>query len=179
MSKIYGVTGMPLAGKTTVAKLMQEHGYEILDMGDVVREEMEKRGIDTSEVGNFVNKQRDKKGMDAIAQLSVDYLEELLMESNKVVITGMRGWSEKERFEEETDLDIEIIGVWASRETRKRRRLSRSREEDVEGQSFHERDLREIENGVGKLMALSDHMIKNDTTELEELEDQVENFVSK
>lgn len=177
MSNVYGVTGMPLAGKTAVAELMQEHGFEVLDMGDVVRKEMEKRNIDTGEVGNFVNNQRDENGMDAIAQLSVDYLKDSLRQSERVVITGMRGWSEKECFEEELDLNIEIISVWASREIRKKRRLKRNREEDVKGQEFHERDLREISNGVGKLMALSDHMIKNDTTELEELEEQVENFV--
>jgi dephospho-CoA kinase len=172
MTEIYGVTGMPLAGKTTVAEALEEEGFAVLDMGDVVRIEMDKRGKSTEETGGFVNGLRDEHGMDAIAQLSVPYLEEILEEKEKVVITGMRGWDEKERFEEETGQEIEVIAVWTPRDERKRRREERQREEDLEGDSFHERDLREIENGVGKLMALSDHIIKNDTITEEELREK-------
>lgn len=173
MTEIYGVTGMPLAGKTTVAKILQDEGFSVLDMGEVVRIEMEKRNKDVSETGSFVNSMRDEHGMDAIAQLSAPYLDEILEEKEKVIITGMRGWEEKERFEKDTGEDIKVIAVWTSREERKERRQIRQREEDIEGDDFHERDLREIENGVGKLMALSDHMIKNDTITEEELEEKV------
>lgn len=179
MTEIYGVTGMPLAGKTTVAEALESEGFSVLDMGDVVRKEMEKRGKDVSETGSFVNSMREKKGMDAIAQLSIPYLEEILEENENIVITGMRSWNEKERFEKETGEDIEVIAVWTSRKERKRRREERQREEDVEGDGFHERDLREIENGVGKLVALSDHMLKNDTITEEELEDKVKGLVGE
>ncbi|MFB6181245.1 MAG: AAA family ATPase [Candidatus Nanohalobium sp.] len=172
MTEIYGVTGMPLAGKTTVAEMLEEEGFTVLDMGDVVRIEMDKRGKEADETGSFVNGLREEHGMDAIAQLSVPYLEEIIEEKERIVITGMRGWDEKERFEEETGEEIEVISVWASREERKKRREERQREEDVEGDEFHERDLREIEQGVGKLMALSDHMIKNDTITEEELREK-------
>lgn len=169
---------MPLSGKTTVAELMEENGYTLLDMGEVVRIEMNKRGKDAEKTGKFVNSMREQHGMDAIARLSIPYLKEILEEKEKVVITGMRGWDEKKHFEEETEEDLEIIAVWASRETRKKRKQERQREEDVKGQELHERDLREIENGVGKLMALSDHMIKNDKLSIEELEEKVEEIVS-
>ncbi len=172
MTQIYGVTGMPLAGKTTVAEALEDEDFAVLDMGDVVRIEMDKRGKDTEETGSFVNGLREEHGMDAIAQLSVPYLEEIAEEKEKIVITGMRSWDEKERFEEETGEEIKVIAVWTSREERKKRREERQREEDLEGDGFHERDLREIENGVGKLMALSDHMIKNDTITEEELREK-------
>ena len=173
MTQIYGVTGMPLSGKTTVADFLENEGFAVLDMGDVVRIEMEKRGIATEDTGDWVNEMRDEHGMDAIAQLSAPYLEEIIEEKDKIVITGMRGWSEKERFEEETEEDIEVVAVWSSRETRKERREERMREEDVKGDGFHERDIREIENGVGKLMALSDHIVENEDISLEELEAEV------
>jgi len=173
MTKIYGVTGMPLSGKTTVAEIMKENGFELLDMGEVVRKEMDKRNIESGKEGEFVNKQREEKGVDAIAQLSIPYLEKKLEKNDKTVITGMRGWSEKKRFEEETGKKIEVVAVWASRETRKERREERMREEDRKGQGFHERDLREIKNGVGKLMALSDKMIINNEKEIEELRETV------
>jgi dephospho-CoA kinase len=155
---------MPLSGKTTVAELLEEKGYTVLDMGEVVRIEMEKRGIEPGNEGEFVNSMRDEHGMDAIAKLSAPYLEEIIDEKEKIVITGMRGWKEKERFEEETGEKIEVIAVWSSRETRKQRREKRQREEDVKGQNFDERDWRELENGVGNIMALSNHLIKNEGT---------------
>ena len=179
MTEIYGVTGMPLAGKTTVARILEDEGFSVLDMGEVVRKEMEKRNRDVSETGEFVNGLRESKGMDAVAQLSTPYLENITEETDRVVITGMRGWNEKQRFEQETGEDIEVIAVWTSREERKRRREERQREEDIEGDAFHERDIREIENGVGKLMALSDQMIKNDTITEEEFEDKVKGLIGE
>jgi len=64
-------------------------------MGDVVRIEMEKRKIDVENTGEFVNSMRDEHGMDAIAKLSTPYLEEIVDEREKIVITGMRSWDEK------------------------------------------------------------------------------------
>ncbi len=177
MTEIFGVTGMPLSGKTTVAEFMKDQGFAVLDMGDVVRIEMEKRNIATEDTGDWVNDMRDEHGMDAIAQLSAPYLEEMLEEKDKIVITGVRGWSEKQRFEKETGEELQILAVWTSRETRRNRREERQREEDIKGDEFHERDLREVENGVGKLMALSDHMIKNEGISEQELEKEVESLI--
>jgi len=164
---------MPLAGKTTVAEALKDEGFAVLDMGDVVRSEMEKRDKDVSETGEFVSGLREDKGMGAIAQLSVPYLEEIMEEKESIVITGMRGWNEKERFEEETGEEMEVVCVWASRSTRKERREERQREEDVKGQDFEERDEREIDQGVARLMALSHHLIKNDNISIDELEEKV------
>ena len=171
---IYGVTGLPLAGKTTVAELIEKQGYELVDMGDVVRQEMKDQGVPTEKTGEFVNNQREKNGMDAIAQLTVPYVEEA---SEKVVITGMRGLKEKERFEKELEEEIEMIAVWTSKKVRKRRKEERMRDEDVKGDSFDKRDRRELENGVGKLSMLSDHMIINEELSVEELEEEVNEIV--
>ncbi len=177
MTDVYGVTGMPLSGKTLVADIMKDQGFNVLDMGDVVRIEMEKRDIGAEDTGDWVNDMRDEHGMDAIAKLSMPYLQEIIEENQDVVITGMRGWSEKNRFEDEIDQDISVVSVWASKETRKRRRNERQREEDMKGDEFHERDVREIENGVGKLMALSDHIVKNDGISKQELEERVKTII--
>jgi len=173
--QVYGVTGMPLAGKTAAAKILEKKGYQIIDMGDVVREERSKRNIPVEKTGDFVNRQRKQKGMDAVAQLTIPYIKE--KDSKKIVITGMRGLKEKERFEEELNQELEMIAVWASPNTRKTRRENRMREEDQKGDSFHERDLRELENGVGELMALSQHIIKNESEGLEKLEKKIENIL--
>jgi dephospho-CoA kinase len=172
---MYGVTGMPLAGKTTVAGLLEKEGFEVVDMGDVVRKEMNKREVPTQETGKWVNKQRKEKGVDAIAQLTAPYIEE--KDTSDIVITGMRGLAEKRRFEDELEDSIEMIAVWASPETRRKRREERMREEDREGDEFEQRDHRDLENGVGRLMALSDHMIINEGLSIEELEEKVNQIV--
>ncbi len=172
---IYGVTGMPLAGKTTVAGLLEEEGFEVVDMGDVVRKEMDESNIPTEETGKWVNNQRKEKGMDAIAQLTSPYIEE--KENKNIVITGMRGLAEKKRFEDELEDSIEMIAVWASPETRRKRREERMRKEDREGDEFEERDHRDLENGVGRLMALSDYMIINEGLSVEELQKEVNQIV--
>jgi len=130
MTEIYGITGMPLAGKTLLAEILEEKGFSVLDMGDVVRIEMEKRKIDVENTGEFVNSMREH-GMDAIAKLSTPYLEEIVDEREKIVITGMRSWDEKERFEEETDNEIEIIALWTPRQERKRRKKKSAREKKI------------------------------------------------
>lgn len=172
--QFYGVTGMPLAGKTTVAGLMEQKGFEVVDMGDVVRKEMEKRKVPTEKTGYWVNKQREENGMNAIAELTIPYIEE--KNADKIVITGMRGLEERKKFEKEFG-PLDTIGVWASPETRRKRKRERMREEDVEGDGFKERDIRELENGVGRLMALSNYMIINEGLSIEELEEEVNQIV--
>lgn len=172
---IYGVTGMPLAGKTTVAGLIEEKGFEVVDMGDVVRKEMEERDVSVEKTGEWVNKQREEKGMDAIAQLTAPYIEE--RDNEDIVITGMRGLEERKRFEDELGQNVEMIAVWASPETRRKRREERMRDEDREGEEFEQRDHRELENGVGRLMALSQYMIINEGLSIEELEGKVNQIV--
>lgn len=166
---------MPLAGKTTVAGLLEDKGFEVVDMGDVVRKEMEKKEVPIQNTGKWVNRQRKEKGMDAIAELTEPYIEE--KDTDKIVITGMRGPSERRRFEDELEQNLEMIAVWASPETRRKRREERMREEDREGDEFKQRDQRELENGVGRLMALSQHMIINEDLSIEKLEKEVNKIV--
>jgi dephospho-CoA kinase len=172
---IYGVTGMPLAGKTTVAHYLVEQGYSKIDMGDVVREEMEKREIPVEKTGEWVNQQREENGMDAISQLTTPKIREI--QQNNIVITGMRILHEKRHFENELDQKIEMIAIWSSKQTRKQRRKQRRREEDKKGQNFHERDQRELSNGVGNLMAMSNHLIVNEDIDEEELREEVKQIV--
>jgi len=173
MTQIYGIAGLPLSGKTTVADKMDEEGYKKIDMGDVVREEMDNRDIPTEETGEFVSDLRDKNGMTAIAELTLPYVEEAVEEHDRIVISGMRGWNEKECFENNLDTELEIIAVWASRNERKKREEARAREEDKVAE-IADRDEREIRHGAAKLVSLADHMIVNENLSLKEFEEKIE-----
>lgn len=177
MPEVLGVTGMPLAGKTTVADILEEQGYEKVDMGDVVRSEMDARDIPVEKTAEFVNSQRKAYGQSAIARLTVPRVQNALEDSDNVVVTGMRSVQERDRFQEELGLDMDVIALWASVETRRQRTQNRGREEDEKGQDFEERDQREIEQGVAELVALSDHLIKNESADEKELEHRVKSLV--
>jgi dephospho-CoA kinase len=155
---------------------MQEEGFTKIDMGDVVREEMDKRGIPAEESGEFVSALRKENGMKAIAELTLPYVEEAIRSHEKVVISGMRGWMEKECFEDNLSEEINIIAVWASREERIRREEERGRKEN---ESVKQRDEREINQGAAKLISLSDYLIKNERISLEEFEKRIENTLQE
>ncbi|MFQ3308601.1 MAG: dephospho-CoA kinase [Candidatus Nanohaloarchaea archaeon] len=178
MTQLYGVAGLPLSGKTTVAGKMQQNGFKKVDMGDVVREEMDKRGVPAEETGDFVSALRKQNGMAAIAELTLPYVEEVLQENEKVVISGMRSWMEKECFEKNLSEQLNIIAVWASRETRFERQEGRGREED-QVVKLEERDEREIEHGAAKLITLADYLLVNEFDSLEGFEQEVENALQE
>ncbi len=175
--EIYGITGMPLSGKTLAANIMQKEGFKVVDMGDIVRLEMDKRNLPVEKTKDFVNGMRDEHGEDAIARLTQPYLEEIIEENNKVIITGMRSIEEKTYFQKQNNQKLQVIALWSSEKVRKTRRQQRNRDEDIKGQKFRERDLREIQNGVGKLMALSDYLVKNEYEEEQKLENQIKKQV--
>lgn len=165
---------MPLSGKTKTAKILQkQHNYKLVDMGDVVREEREKRGIKTENTGKFVNQMRKKHGQHAIAKLTLPYIKKDSLNNSKVVITGMRSLEEKQHFENNLQTTLEVIAIWASQKTRKNRMKKRQRPEDQNSETFEQRDQRELQNGVGNLMAKSEHLIKNDSNQTEKLKQQL------
>lgn len=179
LDHLVGITGMPLAGKTTVAEIISDQGYDIVDMGDVVREETASRDIPTSKIGDWVTEIRRQKGRGAIADFTVEKIRDLEKTSQNVVVTGMRNWEEKTKFEEYFNKNMSVVAVWASTDTRKARRNSRQREEDQKGDGFVEREKREIRNGVGELLARSDYMIKNENTDLSKTKERTLNVLEE
>lgn len=168
---------MPLSGKSTVSKHLEKKGFIVLDMGDIVRIEMDKRDIKEGNEGEFTKKLRKIHGKDAIAELCAPYLEEMKEEKEDILITGIRSLEEKNTFEKKIGNGIKIIAVWASRKTRKERKEKRKREEDIMGDEFKERDEREINYGLAKIITLSDHLVKNENKSKKELKQEVFSIV--
>ena len=64
------LTGMPGAGKSTIADGLKPKGYEIINLGNAVREEAKKRNLDPTRenLGKLMLELRENNGAGAIAE---------------------------------------------------------------------------------------------------------------
>ncbi len=156
------VAGMPGSGKSVVAEAAREVGIPVLCMGDVVREEARRRGIEITResLGLVALELRREHGMDAVAKMLFDKISEL--NSDVALVDGVRSLEEVEFFRREFEAVV-LVGVHASPKTRFERLRKRGRRDDPKSWSeFVDRDLRELELGLGSVIALSDVMLINE-----------------
>jgi dephospho-CoA kinase len=169
--KIIIITGMPGAGKSEVAKQFKRNGLPIIVMGDVIRNEVKRRGMKASpeNTKKVMLELRAVDGPAAVAERCIDQLKRI--ESDAAIIEGCRSISEMNRFRDFSS-DVISIAVHSSPKTRYNRLQSRNRKDAPEKwEVFRERDLREISVGLGGVIALSDHMIVNESS-IEELREK-------
>jgi dephospho-CoA kinase len=161
---------MPGSGKTTISEIVKEMGIPVIVMGDVVREEARIRGIEPTpkNLGKLMIELREKMGANVIAKRCVDKIKEL--NSKIVLVEGVRSLEEVEEFRKVGD--VKIVAVHSSPKTRYERLSRRGRSDDPKSwEEFGERDLRELDVGIGRVISLADEMIINEGT----LEDLKEN----
>jgi dephospho-CoA kinase len=67
------LTGMPGAGKSTVANSLKDKGFLVITMGDVIREEAIRLNLDLGDanLGKLMIKMRNEMGQGAIAELVI------------------------------------------------------------------------------------------------------------
>lgn len=162
--KVVALTGMPGSGKSLVAKVAMEMGFSTVVMGDVIREETERRGlkITPENMGAVMLKLREEYGAAVIAKRCVSKIE--TGTSSKVLVDGVRGFPEVDEFRKHFPNFI-LVAVHSSPETRFQRLYRRQRSDDPQSwEEFVERDLRELQVGVGAAIALADHMLVNEAT---------------
>ncbi len=173
---IVGFTGMPGAGKSEAVSIAKSLGFEIVSMGDVVREEAIKRGIplEDSRIGRFATEEREKHGNDIWAKRTADKVK-----GNFIVIDGIRSIDEVESFRREFGKDFVLIAIYTKGEERLQRILRRAREDDVRNmEELENRDERELGWGIGNAIAKADIMIVNDST-LEDFRGRVKKMLLK
>lgn len=164
MKRLIGIAGMPGAGKSTVAKSAENLGIPVVAMGDIVREEAILRKIPPTpeNLGRLMKKLRLEGGPGIIARKCFSKIDE--SEEEIIVIDGIRSLDEVEEFKKKYG-EIAIIAVHASPKTRFQRLKRRGRSDDPRNwREFIERDLRELEVGIGNVIALADYMIVNEET---------------
>jgi len=161
---IIGVTGMQGSGKATVKQIAETMGYSTVVMGDEVREEAKRRNSEPTpeNLGKIMLKLREEEGPATIAKRCMPKILEA--KSNIVIVDGVRSLQEVEEFKIHFK-DFTLIAVHASPTTRFQRLYHRKRSDAPRSwQTFIERDLRELNIGLGAVIAMADYMIVNEGT---------------
>lgn len=176
MARIYVVTGMPGAGKEEFVKVALKRGFNIVRMGDVVRQEAAARGLvmTDKEVGGFASAEREKHGPGIWAIRCIPFIG-----GQDTVIDGSRSVHELEVFWNELGGKMRLVAIHASPSLRFERLRRRNRSDAPRTEEeFRHRDERELGWGLGDLIAQADIVIENEGT-LSEFYDKVEEVLDR
>lgn len=161
---VVGVAGMPGAGKATVKEMVQKMGYSVVVMGDEIREEAKRRKLEPTpeNIGMVMLKLREEEGPYTVAKRCIPKIEKA--KGKVVIVDGIRSPHEVEEFKRRFP-NFTLIAIHASPETRFQRLFRRKRSDDPKSwETFMERDLRELNVGLGNAIATADYMIVNEGT---------------
>lgn len=171
------VTGMPGAGKEGIVNRALEHGFSAYRMGDVVREFAEKNQVSAQSIGEYASREREAHGSDIWAKRVLEKI--MAGASDRIVIDGCRSQSEVSVFRKHFGASMSVVAVHSSPQTRFKRLITRGRDDAPENrQEFDRRDIRELDWGVGRVIALADHMIVNEGT-IEEFWMEIDTILEK
>ncbi|MCD6563756.1 MAG: flagellar hook-basal body complex protein FliE [Thermoproteales archaeon] len=173
------IAGMPGAGKSIFVSVARKMSIPVYSMGDVIREEAKARQIDLSDesLGKLAIELRKIYGDDIIAR---KISKQIALSSSRIVLVdGVRSLEEVKFFQEEFG-SIKIIAIHASPMTRYRRLIKRGRKDDPKDwEDFISRDYRELNIGIGNVIALADIMIINENITKEEFYDKCMKVIKK
>ncbi len=169
---------MPGAGKTTAAEVAKELDFDIVNMGEGVREEAIRQGLLLTDknVGSIMLELRRMNGMEAVAQLA---LPKILSSKKKVVVVdGVRNFEEIEVFKDVGK--VKILVIHGSPEIRFEYLRGRRRKDAPKSRKpFETRDEREISIGIVRIIALADEVISNNGISIAELQEKTRKVLLK
>jgi dephospho-CoA kinase len=171
------LTGMPGAGKSTVASFLREKGFPVIIMGDVVREEAKRQGLDASDasLGKMMIKLRQDLGQGAVAHLLLQKIEREAI-NETVIIDGIRSIPEVEVLKKLGT--VRLLAIHASQDTRFRHLQDRGRSDaPSSNDEFAGRDKRELSVGISEAIALADETISNNDITIEDLKQRAYDIV--
>jgi dephospho-CoA kinase len=178
------LTGMPGAGKSTVADSLVQEGFSIISMGNLVRDEAKRKNIKPSDInlGNLMIQLRNSFGAGAVARLIVDEIEKRELAggnaSLKIVVDGVRSIPEVRILK--TAGRVKLLAIHASTTTRFEHLRKRQREDaPLNRNDFCVRDKRELAVGISEAIALADETLSNNSLSVEELRMKAVEIVQK
>ncbi|WP_394336724.1 AAA family ATPase [Candidatus Nitrosotalea okcheonensis] len=170
MKLIICLTGMPGAGKTTIAEGLKSKGFDKITMGDAVREEATRRKIDPTgaNLGKIMIELREKNGQGAVAELIKDVIQN--SKSDVILVDGVRSLAEVNVLKKIGT--VKVLAIHASGDTRYKFLTGRGRSDaPSDREDFTKRDSREIGVGMSESIALADETISNNNMTIQELVD--------
>jgi len=162
------LTGMPGAGKTTIAESLRSKGFDKITMGDAVRAEAARRKIEPTgeNLGKLMLELREKNGSGAVAELIKNDI--LNSKSDVVLVDGLRSLAEVDVLKKIGT--VKVLAIHASGDTRFGFLTRRDRSDAPSDRNdFAKRDSREIGVGMSESIALADETISNNNLTIEQL----------
>lgn len=172
MEKTVIFCGMPGSGKSIGIIIAKTLNIPVLVMGDIVREEASRRKLSHTPqtFGQVMLDLRQEFGPAVIAERCIKKLKQL--KSLYVVIDGARSEPEITAFKQVIDTVV-VVAVHASPKTRFQRLIQRARADDaLTWEEFLKRDTRELDIGLGRVIAEADVMLINEG-EIKELKQKI------
>lgn len=169
------LTGMPGAGKSTVAISLKEKGFFVITMGDIIREEAQRLKLDLNDtnLGRLMIQLRKELGPGAVAELIVKKIGSMLISKSKeeipvVVVDGLRSIAEVTVLNRVGQ--VRLLAIHASSQIRFAHLKERGRmDAPVDQSEFTEREKRELEVGISEVIALADEVISNNNLTIDQL----------
>jgi dephospho-CoA kinase len=173
------LTGMPGAGKSTIASSLKEKGFPVITMGDAVREEAKRQNLEPTDcnLGTLMLKLRTELGPGAIAHL---ILRKMAKDTNHkiVIIDGIRSMPEVDILKSVGY--VKLLAIHASTNTRFIYTKERARFDSPSSiQDFVVRDKRELTVGISEAIALADETLSNNELTVEELKEKAFEIIQK
>jgi len=159
--KVIAMSGMPGAGKGVAANAGKQLGLEVFVLGDIIREETERRGLEPTpqNMGNVMLDIRAKEGPDVVVRRLLPKIEQA--KSKVVIVEGIRSLHELKELA--ARFEVIPLAIHASPKSRFQRLLSRNRSDDPKTwEVFQERDFRELDVGLGQVLALAEIVLTNE-----------------
>ena len=173
------LTGMPGAGKSTIAFSLKEKGFPVITMGDAVREEVKRQNLEPTDcnLGTLMLKLRTELGPGAIAHLILRKMEK---DTNRkiVIIDGIRSMPEVDILKSVGY--VKLLAIHASTNTRFIYTKERARFDSPSSiQDFVVRDKRELTVGISEAIALADETLSNNELTVKELKEKAFEIIQK
>lgn len=163
--KVVAIVGMAGSGKSEVARLFVDNGFNRIRFGDVTDTEVSRRGLELNEENERTVREllRREQGMAVYAKLNLPAID-AARKSSDVVIDGLYSWEEYTFLKSHYREDFCVVAVWASPGTRYARLTGRP----IRPLTLDEaasRDKAEIEKvNKGGPIAMADFTILNESS---------------
>lgn len=188
MNKIVCLVGMCGSGKSVVADVLAEKGYQFVRFGQITLDLVKKKGLEPTEENEKKIREgiRKEHGMGAFATLNIPKFDQALEKGN-LVADGLYSWSEYKILKNYYRGRIYVVAILASPALRYKRLVARTeidekmRSRPMTKEQARARDYAEIENiEKGGPIVMADYYIINNSTlkdlnlEAEQLYDWIE-----